>query len=178
MKQIPPSFQFSLLEWLNQWWFQYVPFVQRIGMGQNFPWLIDSAICVGVILHGLFGSQPNVSCCISFKLPGRRGHEVGLSFLYLLAGYYSFVSSMALAPYRSLYAMAIIGYICFASRIIERRNMVRGDISSRRSRKHSHRHWHRGSCSFAIVWNRFVHDSGSWFLVNGSKPQKPAWCWG
>ena len=147
-------------------------------MGQNFPWLIDSAICVGVILHGLFGSQPNVSCCISFKLPGRRGHEVGLSFLYLLAGYYSFVSSMALAPYRSLYAMAIIGYICFASRIIERRNMVRGDISSRRSRKHSHRHWHRGSCSFAIVWNRFVHDSGSWFLVNGSKPQKPAWVLG
>ncbi|RLM86359.1 uncharacterized protein C2845_PM04G17010 [Panicum miliaceum] len=117
-----------------------VAWLQRIGMGQNFPWLIDSAICVGVILHGLFGSQPNVSCCISFKLPGRRGHEVGLSFLYLLAGYYSFVSSMALAPYRSLYAMAIIGYICFASRIIERRNMVRGDISSRRSRKHSHRH--------------------------------------
>ncbi|KAG2633875.1 uncharacterized protein LOC120660149 isoform X1 [Panicum virgatum] len=117
-----------------------VAWLQRIGMGQSFPWLIDSAICVGVILHGLFGSQPNVSCCISFKLPGRRGHEVGLSFLYLLAGYYSFISSMALAPYRSLYAMAIIGYICFASRIIEIRNMVRGDISSRRSRKHSHRH--------------------------------------
>ncbi|CAN6181754.1 unnamed protein product [Urochloa humidicola] len=117
-----------------------VAWLQRIGMGQNFPWFIDSAICVGVILHGLFGSQPNVSCCISFKLPGRRGHEVGLSFLYLLAGYYSFISSMALAPYRALYAMAIIGYICFASRVIERRNMVRGDISSRRSRKHSHRH--------------------------------------
>lgn len=114
--------------------------VQRIGMGQNFPWFIDSAICVGVILHGLFGSQPNVSCCIFFKLPGRRGREVGLSFLYLVGGYYSFVSSMVLAPYRALYAMAIIGYICFISRIIERRNMVRGDISSRRSRKHSHRH--------------------------------------
>ncbi|CAL5080567.1 unnamed protein product [Urochloa decumbens] len=117
-----------------------VAWLQRIGMGQNFPWFIDSAICVGVILHGLFGSQPNVSCCISFKLPGRRGREVGLSFLYLLAGYYSFISSMALAPYRALYAMAIIGYICFASSVIERRNMVRGDVSSRRSRKHSHRH--------------------------------------
>ncbi|CAN6195364.1 unnamed protein product [Urochloa humidicola] len=115
-----------------------VAWLQRIGMGQNLPWFIDSAICVGVILHGLFGCQPNVS--VSFKLPGRRGREVGLSFLYLLAGYYSFISSMALAPYRALYAMAIIGYICFASRVIERRNMVRGDISSRRSRKHSHRH--------------------------------------
>ncbi|KAG0543013.1 hypothetical protein BDA96_02G153200 [Sorghum bicolor] len=117
-----------------------VAWLQRIGMGQNFPWFIDSAICVGVILHGLFGSQPNVSCCIFFKLPGWRGREVGLSFLYLVGGYYSFVSSMALAPYRALYAMAVIGYICFISRIIERRNMVRGDISSRRSRKHSHRH--------------------------------------
>ncbi|XP_066397200.1 uncharacterized protein [Miscanthus floridulus] len=117
-----------------------VAWLQRIGMGQNFPWFIDSVICVGVILHGLFGSQPNVSCCIFFKLPGRRGREVGLSFLYLVGGYYSFVSSMALAPYRALYATAIIGYICFISRIIERRNMVRGDISSRRSRKHSHRH--------------------------------------
>nr|CAB3456671.1 unnamed protein product [Digitaria exilis] len=114
-----------------------VAWLQRIGMGQNFPWFIDSAICVGVILHGLFGSQPNVSCCISFKLPGRRGREVGLSFLYLLAGYYSFISSVALAPYRALYAMAIIGYISFASRVIERR---KGDLSSRRSRKHSHRH--------------------------------------
>ncbi|XP_062198955.1 uncharacterized protein LOC133901587 isoform X2 [Phragmites australis] len=116
-----------------------VAWLQRIGMGQNFPWFIDSAICVGVILHGLFGSQPNVSC-ISFKIPGRRGGEVGLSFLYLLGGFYSFVSSMALAPYRALYAMAVIGFICFASRIIERRKMVRGDISSRKSRKHSHRH--------------------------------------
>ncbi|CAN6217106.1 unnamed protein product [Urochloa humidicola] len=115
-----------------------VAWLQRIGMGQNLPWFIDSAICVGVILHGLFGCQPSVS--VSFKLPGRRGREVGLSFLYLLAGYYSFISSMALAPYRALYVMAIIGYICFASRVIERRNMVRGDISSRRSRKHSHRH--------------------------------------
>ncbi|TVU11055.1 hypothetical protein EJB05_44617 [Eragrostis curvula] len=116
-----------------------VAWLQRIGMGQNFPWFVDSCICVGVILHGLLGSQPNVSC-ISFKLPGRRGGEVGLSFLYLLGGYYSFVSSMALAPYRALYALAIIGLICFASRIIERRKLVRGDISSRKSRKHSHRH--------------------------------------
>uniref|UniRef100_A0A0A9L204 Uncharacterized protein n=1 Tax=Arundo donax TaxID=35708 RepID=A0A0A9L204_ARUDO len=108
-------------------------------MGQNFPWFIDSAICVGVVLHGLFGSQPNVSC-ISFKLPGRRGGEVGLSFLYLLGGFYSFVSSMALAPYRALYALAIIGFICFASRIMERRKMARGDVSSRKSWKHSHKH--------------------------------------
>ncbi|GJN40068.1 hypothetical protein PR202_gb29235 [Eleusine coracana subsp. coracana] len=115
-----------------------VAWLQRIGMGQSFPWFVDFCICVGVILHGLLGSQPNVSC-MSFKLPGQRGGEVGLSFLYLLGGYYSFVSSMTLAPYRALYALAIIGFICLASRIIERRKMVRGEISSRKSRKHSHR---------------------------------------
>uniref|UniRef100_A0A0D9XBS7 GPI inositol-deacylase n=1 Tax=Leersia perrieri TaxID=77586 RepID=A0A0D9XBS7_9ORYZ len=97
-----------------------VAWLQRIGMGQNFPWFVDSVLCVGTIMHGIFGSPPNVSC-ISFKLPGRGGRDVGLSFLYLVAGYYSFVSSMALAPYSSLYALAIIGFICFASRIIETR---------------------------------------------------------
>jgi GPI inositol-deacylase len=77
---------------------------------------------------------------MSFTLPARRGGEVGLSFFYLLGGYYSFVNSMGLAPYRALYALAIIGLICFASRITERRNMVRGDISYRKSRRHSHKH--------------------------------------
>ncbi|CAM0950809.1 unnamed protein product [Alopecurus aequalis] len=110
--------------------------LQRIGVGQSFPWFVDSALCVGVILHGLFGAQPGASC-MSFKLPGQRGHEVGLSFLYLVGGYHSFVSSMALAPYRALYAMAFIGFICFASRILEARGKVRGEPSSRK------RHWHR-----------------------------------
>ncbi|KAL5201355.1 hypothetical protein ABZP36_035709 [Zizania latifolia] len=113
-----------------------VAWLQRIGMGQKFPWFVDSALCVGTILHGLFGSPPNVSC-ISLKLPGRRGRDVGLSFLYLVAGYFSFVSSMALAPYRVLYALAIIGFICFVSRIIETRGTVRGDVISRKHRKHS-----------------------------------------
>ncbi|XP_040383372.1 uncharacterized protein LOC102716063 isoform X2 [Oryza brachyantha] len=113
-----------------------VAWLQRIGMGQNFPWFVDSVLCVGTILHGLFGSPPNVSC-ISFKLPGRRGRDIGLSSLYLVAGYYSFVSSMALAPYRALYALAIIGFICFASRVIETRGTVRGDVISRKHRKHS-----------------------------------------
>uniref|UniRef100_A0ACD5Y3E2 Uncharacterized protein n=1 Tax=Avena sativa TaxID=4498 RepID=A0ACD5Y3E2_AVESA len=113
-----------------------VAWLQRIGVGQRFPWFVDSALCVGIILHGLFGSQPTASC-MSFKLPGRREHKIGLSFLYLLGGYYSFVSSMALAPYRALYAMAIIGFICFASRVLETRGKMRGEPSSRK------RHWHR-----------------------------------
>ncbi|XP_072962414.1 uncharacterized protein [Typha angustifolia] len=116
-----------------------VAWLQRIGMGQSFPWFIDSALCVGVILHALCGSRPNANY-ISFTLPGIVSHEVGLSLLYLLGGYYSFLDAVALAPYRALYAIGGIGVICFASRIIDRRNRERGDVNSRNNRKHSHKH--------------------------------------
>lgn len=109
-------------------------------MGQSFPWFVDSVLCVGVILHSLFGSRPNISHA-SFALPGSGGREVGLSLLYLLAGYYTFLVSMALAPYKAFYAMAAIGTICCVSRTIERRNRERGDVGSSKARKHSHKHW-------------------------------------
>ncbi|XP_020102925.1 uncharacterized protein LOC109720311 isoform X2 [Ananas comosus] len=116
-----------------------VAWLQRIGMGQSFPWFVDSVLCVGVILHSLFGSRPNISHA-SFALPGSGGREVSLSLLYLLAGYYTFLVSMALAPYKAFYAMAAIGTICCVSRTIERRNRERGDVGSSKARKHSHKH--------------------------------------
>ncbi|KAA8548186.1 hypothetical protein F0562_004553 [Nyssa sinensis] len=64
---------------------------------------------------------------------------VRLSFGYLLAGYYSFLSGLALAPYRGFYAMAAIGVISFAFRIIQRRNREKGEPRAN-IRKHSHRH--------------------------------------
>lgn len=108
-------------------------------MGQNFPWFIDSVLCVGLILHGLFGSKPNVNY-VSFSLPGFRsnGWELELSHMYLIAGYYSFMISMALAPYKAFYPLAWIGVVSFVCRIIERK---RWDPSSRKNRKHSHKHW-------------------------------------
>ncbi|XP_028056689.1 uncharacterized protein LOC114260719 isoform X1 [Camellia sinensis] len=115
-----------------------VAWLQRIGMDQSLPWLVDSALCIGVILHGICDSKPELYF-FSFPLLGIRGWEVKLTFTYLLAGYYSYLSGLALAPYRAFYAMAAIGVISFTFRIIQRRNREKGE-SYFSSRKHSHRH--------------------------------------
>lgn len=117
-----------------------VAWLQRIGLGQSFPWFVDAALCVGVILHGLCGSRLEDIDSLSFSIPGTHGHEVGLSLVYFLAGYYSFLNALASAPYRVFYAMAAVGAICFASRIIDRRNRERGDVNLRNIRRHFHRH--------------------------------------
>lgn len=101
--------------------------LQRIGTSFSFPWF-DSSLCIGVILHGISDSNPE----FNFFFSPFRGREVKLSSVYLLAGYYTYLSGLALAPYRAFYAMAAIGVISFAFRIIQKRNRVR---------KHSHRHW-------------------------------------
>lgn len=116
-----------------------VAWFQRIGMGQSFPWLLDSALCVGVIFHGICDSKPEFNPLL-FPFPVIPGfQEVRRSHIYLFAGLYSYLSGLALAPYRVFYAMAAIGLISFTFKIIERRNREKGEayISSR---KHSHRH--------------------------------------
>ncbi|XP_058114854.1 GPI inositol-deacylase isoform X2 [Magnolia sinica] len=117
-----------------------VAWLQRIGMGQSFPWFADSALSMGVILHGLCTQKPGIDA-FSFSFPGIRGGEAGLSLIYLLAGYYCYLSALALAPYCSFYAMAAVGAISFISRVIERQNREKGDpYFSYSGRKHSHKH--------------------------------------
>lgn len=82
-------------------------------------------------------SRPEFNAFVSF--PRILGQELRLNFLYLLAGYYSFLSGLALAPYRVFYAMAAIGVISFASRIIKERNRDKGEVRIG-TKKHSHRH--------------------------------------
>lgn len=112
--------------------------LQRIGMGHSFPWFWDSVLCIGVILHGICDSKPEFNFFL-FPISSIRGWEARLSFAYLLAGYCSHLSGLALAPYRAFYAMAAIGFISFVFRILERRNRERGE-AYHSSRKHSHRH--------------------------------------
>ncbi|PIA26437.1 hypothetical protein AQUCO_09300025v1 [Aquilegia coerulea] len=116
-----------------------VVWFQRIGVGQRLPWFLDSALCVGVILHGLCGSKPEYNF-LSFPFLRIQGQQVGLSFVYLLSGYYCFLSGLALAPYRAFYAMAFVGAISTASRILERRYREKGEAYFSTSRKHFHRH--------------------------------------
>lgn len=115
-----------------------VTWLQRLGMGQSFPWVLDSALCTGVILHGIFTSNPQFnSFLVSFR--PIRNLEVRMNFLYLLAGYYSYLSSLALAPYREFYVMAAVGYISIGLTLLHRWNRDKGDAHFG-SRKHSHRH--------------------------------------
>ncbi|CAI9111514.1 OLC1v1011757C1 [Oldenlandia corymbosa var. corymbosa] len=107
-----------------------VAWFQRIGSDQNFPWFWDSALCIGVVLHGISNSKPEFN--FFFPAPGISGWEIRLSFAYLVAGYLSYFTGLALAPYKVFYPMAAIGVVSFAFRIIQRR--------SNRGRKHSHRH--------------------------------------
>ncbi|RWW31143.1 hypothetical protein GW17_00004234 [Ensete ventricosum] len=116
-----------------------IAWLQRIGMGQSFPWLIDSVLCMGVILHGLCGSRPDVNS-IYLPLQSSHGREVGFGLVYFLAGYFTFLNSLVATPYRAFYAMAAIGTISCILKIIDRRNRERGDIHSRSRRRHSHKH--------------------------------------
>ncbi|XP_057525131.1 uncharacterized protein LOC130804633 isoform X2 [Amaranthus tricolor] len=116
----------------------FVAWLQRLGIGQNFPWFLDSVLCVGVILHGICDSNPEFNFFV-YHIPGVRGLEVRLSYVYLLAGYFSFLSGLALAPYRVFYAMATIGALSLAFRIVRRKSREKGEAIFN-SRKHSHRH--------------------------------------
>lgn len=115
-----------------------------MGISQSLPWFVDSVLCVGVLLHGICDSKPEFNFFL-FPLPGIRGWEINLSFAYLLAGYFSFISGLALAPYRTFYPMAAIGFISCAFRIIEKKSREKGEMYHRH-RKHSHKHWKKFSC--------------------------------
>ncbi|KAF9666304.1 hypothetical protein SADUNF_Sadunf16G0215700 [Salix dunnii] len=115
----------------------FVAWLQRIGMGHSLPWFLDSALCIGVILHGILNSKPEFISMFSF--PEIFGKEVRLDFIYLLAGYYSYVAGLGLVPYRVFYAMAAIGFISCALRILYRRSREKGEPRFGR-KKRSHRH--------------------------------------
>ncbi|VVB04204.1 unnamed protein product [Arabis nemorensis] len=93
---------------------------QRIGTGQSFPWFADSALCVGVIFHGILNSRPESSILRSF--PSLSGHQLRPHHIYLLAGYYCFFSGLDLAPYKVFYAIAALGYISLTLKISQLNN--------------------------------------------------------
>lgn len=114
-----------------------IAWFQRLGLDHSFPWFLDSALCIGVILHGIFNSNPEFNSL--FYFPVMLGREVRLDLIYLLAGFYAYLSGLSLAPYRVFYAMATIGFVSFALKILRQRNMEKGEPRIERKR-HSHRH--------------------------------------
>ncbi|XP_049382837.1 uncharacterized protein LOC125847215 isoform X1 [Solanum stenotomum] len=115
-----------------------IAWIQRMGIGQSLPWFLDSVLCIGVLLHGVCDSKPEFNFFF-FPFPGIQRWEINLSFGYLLGGYFSYICGLALAPYRTFYPMAAIGFISCAFRIIEKRSREKGEMYHHR-RKHSHKH--------------------------------------
>ncbi|KAK7260642.1 hypothetical protein RIF29_26863 [Crotalaria pallida] len=115
-----------------------VAWFQRLAMGESLPWLLDSVLSIGVILHGICNSKPEFNSFF-LSLTGFPIRKVRLYFIYLIAGYWSYFSGLALAPYRAFYAMAAVGGISFALRMLHRRNVDKKEVTYG-SRKHSHRH--------------------------------------
>ncbi|KAJ8750106.1 hypothetical protein K2173_014021 [Erythroxylum novogranatense] len=113
-----------------------VAWLQRIGMGHSLPWFLDSALCTGVLLHGILIAKPECNCL--FSLPAIMRMTLRLDFIYLIAGCYSYLCGLRLAPYKVLYGMAAIGFISLASNVLERSREKREPRFRRK--KHSHRH--------------------------------------
>ncbi|KAH9329928.1 hypothetical protein KI387_002036, partial [Taxus chinensis] len=86
---------------------------QRLGMDQSIPWFLDSALSIGIVLHALCASKASYNVLL-FPFPHfwvTRVREGGLSLVYCLAGFYCYFSGLALAPYRSFYALAAVGVL-------------------------------------------------------------------
>lgn len=112
-------------------------FLQRLGMDKSLPWFLDASLCFGIILHGFVGSKLDVNIPL-VPLPSASLSDSGLSFVYALAGLYSYLAGLALAPYRVFYALAVIGISTTVFRILERRGRTKENYSSKR--RHFHRH--------------------------------------
>lgn len=115
-----------------------VAWFQRLAMGESLPWLLDSVLSIGVILHGICNSKPEFNSFF-LSIPGVPIRNVRLYIVYLIAGYWSYFSGLALSPDRAFYAMASVGGISFALMMIHRKSGETKEVTYG-SRKHSHRH--------------------------------------
>ncbi|MBA0587137.1 hypothetical protein Gorai_000272 [Gossypium raimondii] len=94
-----------------------VSWLQRIGMHKSFPRFLDSLLCICMILHGIFSSESLVNSSLPF--PRILGQEMSLSFIYLIAGIYCYLSGLNMVPYKAMYAMGAVSIISFTSTVVQ-----------------------------------------------------------
>ncbi|CAM6094752.1 unnamed protein product [Calypogeia fissa] len=117
-----------------------VAWIQRPGMDRTLPGFWDSSLSFGLILHGLYtrNQDANIALFSKLRLPGSLLEYSGLSFIYGIAGLYCYISGLALAPYRTFHAMAMIGYLSTVFRLWSKR--IRGKEELGMRRRYYHRH--------------------------------------
>ena len=116
--------------------------LQRSGLDRTLPSFLDSVLCFGIILHGLYlSASDNISIIPLPQLIGTPVAEAGFSFIYGIAGLYCYFASLALAPYKAYYALALIGAGTAGLRFKEKQARAKGEIFGKRRHSHTHRHW-------------------------------------
>lgn len=83
---------------------------------------MDSMLCLGVIIHGIYGGGAK-GIIDSVPVPSLLGtcfSEVGLSTVYLCAGFYCSIAGLTLLPYKTFNVLAAFGVFTLACRIRER----------------------------------------------------------
>ncbi|KAL2624469.1 hypothetical protein R1flu_008714 [Riccia fluitans] len=118
----------------------FVAWMQRAGKDRTLPSFIDSSLCFGLLLHGLYASNADTSINLLSKvrLPGLPLNYPGLGLIYAVAGIYCYIAGLALAPYRAFHCMAAIGYFMTFYRLREK--SVRDKVELGVRRRHFHRH--------------------------------------
>lgn len=130
-------------------------------MGESFPWLLDSILCIGIILHGMCISKPEFNSSF-LSLTGIPIRRVRLYFIYLIAGYWSYFSGLALAPYGAIYAMAAVGGISFPLQMLQRSSRDKKEATYG-GRKHAQIVKNILNETFLIVTQSYVR--GRWRVV-------------
>ena len=112
-------------------------------MDQTLPSFLDSVLCFGIVLHGLYlsVSDANITFIPLSRLVGPKAAEAGFSFIYGVAGLYCYFVGLALAPYKAYYALALIGAVTVGLRLKDRQVQgVKADVFGKRRHSHTHKH--------------------------------------
>lgn len=112
-------------------------------MDRTLPSLLDSILCFGIVLHGLYlsVSDANIAFIPLSPLLGPKAAEAGFSFIYGLAGLYCYCAGLALAPYKAYYALALIGAVTAGLKFKDKQARgLKTDVFGKRRHSHTHKH--------------------------------------
>ncbi|EFJ30370.1 hypothetical protein SELMODRAFT_145414 [Selaginella moellendorffii] len=116
----------------------FIAWTQRPKVDRTLPWFLDSLLCFGVLLHGLYASSGGADTISSFsRFEALRSY--GLSVVFAVSGLYTYWAGLCLAPYRAFYAFAAIGLITSVMRYTDKN---KGDCCSLYKSKRRHFHGH------------------------------------
>lgn len=111
-------------------------------MDRTLPSFLDSVLCFGIVLHGLYLStlDPSAGFIPLSPLFGPKTAEAGFSVVYGIAGLYCYFAGLALAPYKAYYALALIGAITAGLRFMDKQGRgLKVDLVGKRRHSRTHK---------------------------------------